>query len=47
MLKGVNKIADMATDVGIKEKIRKLQMRVFLTDLKDKYIEIDLSHPSI
>ena len=43
----LNKIADMATDVGIKEKIRKLQMRVFLTDLKDKYIEIDLSPPSI
>ena len=39
----LNKISDMATDDIIKEKIRKLQMRAFLTDLKDKYIEIHLS----
>jgi carbonic anhydrase len=43
----LNNISDMATDNIIKEKIRKLQMRVFLTDLKDKYIEIHLSPSTI
>lgn len=40
----LNKIADMVTDGSIKERIRKLQMRCFLTDLKDKYIEIFISN---
>ena len=38
----LNKIADMANDTGIKEKIRKLEIICYITDLKDKYIQVKL-----
>jgi carbonic anhydrase len=43
----LEKIAAMVAAESIKEKIRKLQMRVFLTDLKDNYIEIHLSPSTV
>ena len=43
----LEKITAMVAAESIKEKIRKLQMRVFLTDLKDNYIEIHLSPSTI